>query len=234
MYNKIKLYFQIRRFYEIFGEVLGANPCAKWSDMTNDNVHDVLFDINEALSGYESYENLPMYTWLRKLSRQIRTYSEPKPQILSTIVATIGIMFTLWCVASTFEVASKNDKPNPQYSPMNIWVMLFAEDEPEVEDNSHTRYTAYGRYYTNGTVITNDGNEWAYSADTISDKTPTDDMPVWIGFDDNGTPDSIEDDIILGLVYDRNTAVYDELETALGDKFELERDGNNIHIGGIK
>lgn len=98
----------------------------------------------------------------------------------------------------------------------------------------HTRYTAYGRYYTNGTVITDDGNAWSYSTDTISDKTPTDAMPVWIGFDDNGTPKDITDDVILGLVYDRNTAIYDDLEAALGGKFELTRDGNNIHIGGIK
>lgn len=98
----------------------------------------------------------------------------------------------------------------------------------------HTRYTAYGRYYTNGTVVTNDGNEWDYATDLISDKTPTDAMPIWVGFDDNGTPDNIYDDIILGLVYDRNTAIYDDLETALSDSFELERDGNNIHIEGVK
>ena len=101
-----------------------------------------------------------------------------------------------------------------------------ATNEPKV----HTRYTAQGRYYTDGTVITADGNEWGYAADLISDQTPTDAMPVWAGFDDNGTPDDIADDIILGLVYDRNTAVYDALETALSDKFVLERDGNNIKI----
>lgn len=102
---------------------------------------------------------------------------------------------------------------------------------PEVES---VRYTAYGRYYTDGSVITDDGNIWSYSTDTISDKTPTDGMPVWVGFDDNATPNDITDDIILGLVYDRNTAIYDDLETALGDSFELTRDGNDIHIGGIK
>lgn len=102
---------------------------------------------------------------------------------------------------------------------------------PQVESQ---RYTAYGRYYTDGTVITDDGNEWAYSTDIISDKTPIDAMPVWIGFDDNGTPDKVEDDVILGLVYDRNTAIYDDLETALSDKFDLEREGNNIKINGKK
>jgi hypothetical protein len=95
-------------------------------------------------------------------------------------------------------------------------------------------YTAYGRYYTDGTVITDDGNEWGYSTDTISERTPYDAMPVWVALDDNGTPDNIADDIILGLVYDLNTAVYDELETVLSDKFELTRDDNNIKIGGTK
>ena len=98
--------------------------------------------------------------------------------------------------------------------------------EPKVEPQT---YTAYGRYYTDGTVITNDGNIWDYSADTISDKTPADNMPVWVGFSDNGTAD-ITDDIILGLVYDRNTAIYDQLETALSEEFEIERNENNIKI----
>lgn len=99
---------------------------------------------------------------------------------------------------------------------------------------THTRYTTYGRYYTNGTVVTDDGNEWAYHTNTISDKTPTDAMPVWVAFDDNGTPNDIYDDVVLGLVYDRNTAVYDALETALSDKFELERNGNDIRIKEVK
>ena len=106
--------------------------------------------------------------------------------------------------------------------------------ENEVEPKVHTRYTAYGRYYTDGTVITDDGNEWSYATDTISDKTPTDNMPIWIGFDDNGTPTDITDDIILGLVYDVYTAIYDALETELSTKFELERDGNNIHIKEVR
>ena len=103
-----------------------------------------------------------------------------------------------------------------------------AESNPT--EKVHTRYTAYGRYYTDGTVITDDGNEWSYATDTISDKTPTDNMPVWIGFDDNGTPTDITDDIILGLVYNVYTAIYDALETELSKEFELERDDNNIYI----
>jgi hypothetical protein len=100
-------------------------------------------------------------------------------------------------------------------------------------------YTAYGRYYTNievegigiiEGVITDDGNVWEYHTDTISDRTPSDAMPVWVGFNDNGTPADITDDIVLGLVYDLNTAIYDDLETALSDKFEVHRNKNNIQI----
>lgn len=101
------------------------------------------------------------------------------------------------------------------------------EPAPQAES---TRYTAYGRYYTDGTVITNDGNEWAYNTDSISDKAPYNAMPVWVGFDDNATPDDITDDEILGLVYDRNTAIYDQLEEELSEEFEVERNGNEIRI----
>lgn len=110
---------------------------------------------------------------------------------------------------------------------------VVVETEPKV----HTRYTAYGRYYTDGTVITDDGYDsmaWEYNTDSVSGQTPYDNMPVWIGFDDNGTPDNITDDIVLGLVYDRETAIYDALETELGDDFQLERDGNNIRIQSLK
>lgn len=108
-----------------------------------------------------------------------------------------------------------------------VLLMGCNETEPQVE---HTRYTAYGRYYTDGIVITEDGNEWSYSTDTISEQTPYDDMPVWIAFEDSGTPENITDDVIIGLVYDRKTAIYDDIETALSDKFEIDRDGNNIKI----
>ena len=95
-------------------------------------------------------------------------------------------------------------------------------------------YTAYGRYYTDGIVMADYGNgalsKWEYSTDTISDRAPYDAMPVWIAFSDNGTPDDITDDIILGLVYDMETAIYDQLEEELSQEFELERNGNEIRI----
>lgn len=99
-----------------------------------------------------------------------------------------------------------------------------------VESNVvHNKYYEYGRYI-NGTVITNDGNEFGYDTDTISDEKAYDNEPVVAVFDDNGTPNDITDDIVLGLVKDVNTAIYDELENKLSDKFELTRDGNKITI----
>lgn len=97
---------------------------------------------------------------------------------------------------------------------------------------AHTRYVAQGHYYADGTVITTDGNIWDYQTDIISDKPSYDHQAVNVGFDDNGTPDDITDDIILGLTWDVATSIYDDLETALSDSFQLERDGNNIHIKG--
>lgn len=102
-----------------------------------------------------------------------------------------------------------------------------AESTPKVEP---TKYTAYGRYYTDGTVITNDGHVWGYKTNHISDRTPTDHMPIWIGFSDNGTPNDITDDIILGVVYDVNTAIYDSLESTLSEQYNVERSGNYIRV----
>ena len=98
----------------------------------------------------------------------------------------------------------------------------------------HTRYVAQGHYYADGTVITADGNVWDYHTDIISDKPSYDHQAVNVGFDDNGTPNDITDDIILGLTWDVATSIYDRLETALSDKFEIEREGNNIQINEMK
>lgn len=212
MLTKIRLFVQIRKFYKLFGEEVGSSFINKLSDVTTDNVYDVLFDINEIREVCED-------PWLDQLQNQIMHFCSrlPKPQ-----KRDYTAIFVLFAVASIVGGCI-----------IGVELNKCMEVEPTVEEQPHTRYTAYGRYYTDGTVITNDGNEWVYSTDTISDKTPTDAMPVWIGFDDNGTAD-ITDDIILGLVYDRETAIYDALEVALSDEFELERDNNNIHIGGIK
>ena len=99
--------------------------------------------------------------------------------------------------------------------------------EPEVE---HTCYALQGRYYVEGICEDTNGNIWGYTTDVVSKRQPYDGMPVYICFDDAGTPDNIYDDEVLGLVYDRETAIYDELEASLSDAFAIERTGNNIRI----
>lgn len=205
MLKQIILCHKINEFYKVCGAYLYNAPAhTTLRDVNDDNF---LTDVLYDIS--EMCDNAPndkACAWMTALERDIRTYSERKSAVLPTIIAVVIILLI---AVST--------------------VGCGVHAEP-----AHTRYTANGRYYTDGTVITDDGNEWAYSTDTISDKPVYDGMPVSVGFDDNGTPDNIYDDIVLGLVWDINTSVYDELEDALGDKFELTRDGNNIRIGGIR
>lgn len=215
--KNIILKHQINEFYQIFGEVLGYKITIKVSTLKDkDFLSQVLYDISEALEGYDCDETDEMFVWLTKLFRKVATLYDTPERKVDMFAITILLAVATFVGGFIFGIESRRS----------------VEIEPIVEEQVHTRYTAYGRYYTNGTVVTNDGNEWSYTTDTISDKTPTDDMPVWVGLDDNGTPTDITDDVILGLVYDRNTAIYDALETALSDEFELTRDGNNIHIGG--
>lgn len=91
-----------------------------------------------------------------------------------------------------------------------------------------------GRYYINGSVITHDGNIWDYQTETISDEPSYDNEPVYVVFDNNGTETDIYDDIVIGLILDVRTAIYDELETELSKDFVIERDGNNIRITAQK
>lgn len=103
--------------------------------------------------------------------------------------------------------------------------------EPELV---HTSYIASGRYYICGEVVTEDGNIWEYSQDIISERESYDNEPVFVVFDDNGTPEDIYDDEICGVVLDRETAIYDALEMELSDVFEIERNGNVINISKQK
>ena len=75
------------------------------------------------------------------------------------------------------------------------------------------------RYYTdnNGMIVTKDGNEWGYYAETLNDAfcdstgkvwfnsiqhEAKNDVPVWVRISDNGTPDIISDDKIMTVGLD--------------------------------
>ena len=61
-------------------------------------------------------------------------------------------------------------------------------------------YTLDGIYCVDE-VFTSDGNHWGYDMlDYVGDIPAYDGMPVTVWLSDNGTPDDMTDDIILGLV----------------------------------
>ena len=61
-------------------------------------------------------------------------------------------------------------------------------------------YTLDGIYCVDE-VYTSDGNRWGYEVvDTIDGIPAYDGMPVTVWLSDNGTPDDITDDVVLGLV----------------------------------
>lgn len=106
------------------------------------------------------------------------------------------------------------------------------EQKPmETAETEVEHYITSGRYYTTGTVVTSDGNEWCYDTETISDLQVYNGMPVNVVMSDEGT-ELISDDVVLGLVYDMETAIYDELEVELSyiDGYEMVRNGNVIRI----
>lgn len=61
-------------------------------------------------------------------------------------------------------------------------------------------YTLDGIYCVDE-VFTSDGNHWGYEMVDTIDGIPTyDGMPVTVWMSDNGTPDDVTDDVVLGLV----------------------------------
>lgn len=88
------------------------------------------------------------------------------------------------------------------------------------------------RYYPscNEVRMTN-GNVYIYDTDEVSGDFPYDGMPVHVGMCDQCSND-VKDHVVLGLVYDHETAIYDELYDSLSENedWTLTRTGNHIHI----
>lgn len=111
----------------------------------------------------------------------------------------------------------------------NVEATTMSATEP-VAQVENAKYVTRGRYYAIGELATNDGNVWGYSTDTISDKPSYDHEPVYAVFSDNGTPDNIYDDEVIGLVLDIEAEIYDKLEAELSKSFTVERSGNIISV----
>lgn len=98
MLTKIKLFHQIKKFYKIYGEKLGSDFIHKLSDITTDNLYDVLFDINEILevNSYSFYdEAYDLDAWLNKLSTQIQNFREGKKHRYNKSIIITSILVAL-------------------------------------------------------------------------------------------------------------------------------------------
>lgn len=98
-----------------------------------------------------------------------------------------------------------------------------------------TKYITRARY-TAPQLTTADGNLWSYDGAVQGENIPEHhqtNTPVYAVFHDNGTPDELTDDVVCGLVFDRETAIYDDLyQTFSNDPyFTVDREGNTLHIG---
>lgn len=61
-------------------------------------------------------------------------------------------------------------------------------------------YTLDGVYCVDE-IYTSDGNRWGYDmVDYVGDTPAYDGMPVTVWLSDNGTPEDVTDDVVLGLV----------------------------------
>ena len=81
--KKLQLYFSIKKFYKIFGL---DNFITKLSDMTYNNLNDVIYDINEILCGYDNDE---MCLWLDKLCDNVAWLRDKEPATLNSILFNI-------------------------------------------------------------------------------------------------------------------------------------------------
>lgn len=81
MFKKIRLFTHIREFYKVFFADTEAF-INKLSDMTKDNVNDVLFDIHEVLDAnfYGCYgeDGDDVDMWLTELEGEIINFCEPR------------------------------------------------------------------------------------------------------------------------------------------------------------
>lgn len=79
MLTKIRLFHEIREFYKIF--FADEKPfITKLSDITNDNLCDVLFDIHEVLyaNQFLGEKGDEVDIWLNKLDKKIRKFCNKK------------------------------------------------------------------------------------------------------------------------------------------------------------
>lgn len=69
-------------------------------------------------------------------------------------------------------------------------------------------YSLYGRYYTNGTFIDENGEVWNYQTESVSGHEVYDGMPICVGITSEGT-ETLSDDVIHWAMLDYVTELQD-------------------------
>ena len=94
--KQLILTHQINKFYHIFGEVLGYKITIKVSTLKDkDFLSQVLYDISEALEGYDYDETDEMFVWLTKLFRKVATLYDTPQRNYAVVVASVLIIAAL-------------------------------------------------------------------------------------------------------------------------------------------
>lgn len=77
-----------------------------------------------------------------------------------------------------------------------LFLMLGVSIKSKIAQVEHNKYVVSGHYY-DGYVIRDDGHIWDYETTEVKPYSP-----VYVFFDDNGTPDEITDDFIFNIITD--------------------------------
>jgi hypothetical protein len=87
-------------------------------------------------------------------------------------------------------------KKSINHEAIALLMMIAVAIQPKPEPVEHQQYLTTGYYY-DGYVIRDDGHIWDYDGYLVEPNSP-----VWVKFDDNGTPEEITDDYIICMVFD--------------------------------
>lgn len=118
--TKTKLVNQINNFYAALAteEPVYNNCYITKQDLENQcHMSEVLYDLKE---NFFTHENA-LY-----LYRKVKQFMKKKKvSIIETTLAIIAAGLLLWAGISWIEVICKNLDPNPVYSPINFFTILF-------------------------------------------------------------------------------------------------------------
>ena len=106
MLNKIHLFHKIQKFYKIFGM---TNFIHRPSDMTSDNLFDVMYDINEVLDESKYIFNEETYeqdVWLNKLLGDIETMRECMTKRSNLLKCIILGAIIIYCAVCFFDLVA--------------------------------------------------------------------------------------------------------------------------------